>query len=102
MKQRIERIKKELHAQGYKLTPQREATLTVLLERESDHLSAEEIFLLVKDKAQDIGLATVYRILELLSELSIDDYIKFYYKVFIYDFIINGFYHFTYYYVYML
>ncbi len=77
MKQRIERIKKELHSKGYKLTPQREATLTVLLERESDHLSAEEIFLLVKDKAPDIGLATVYRTLELLSELSIVDKINF-------------------------
>lgn len=77
MKQRIERIKKELHSKGYKLTPQREATLTVLLERESDHLSAEEIFLLVKDKAPDIGLATVYRTLELLSELTIIDKINF-------------------------
>ena len=76
MKQRIERIKKQLHGQGYKLTPQREATLTVLLERESDHLSAEEIFLLVKDKAPEIGLATVYRTLELLSELSIVDKIN--------------------------
>src|SRR5699024_9171509 len=77
MKQRIERIKKQLHGQGYKLTPQREATLTVLLERESDHLSAEEIFLLVKDKALEIGLATVYRTLELLSDLSVLDKINF-------------------------
>lgn len=77
VKQRIERIKKQLHAQGYKLTPQREATLTVLLERESDHLSAEEVFLLVKEKAPEIGLATVYRTLELLCELSVVDKINF-------------------------
>src|SRR5699024_12261717 len=77
MKQRIESIKKELHSKGYKLTLQREATLTVLLERESDHRSAEEIFLLVKDKAPDIGLATVYRTLELLAELTIIDKINF-------------------------
>lgn len=77
MKQRIERIKKELHAEGYKLTPQREATLTVLLEREDDHLSAEEVFLLVKVKAPEIGLATVYRTLELLSEIKIVDKINF-------------------------
>src|SRR5690625_149363 len=76
VKQRIERIKKALHSKGYKLTPQREATLTVLLERESDHLSAEEIFSLVKDKAPDIGLATVYRTSALLSELSIVDKIN--------------------------
>jgi len=77
VKQRIERIKKQLHSKGYKLTPQREATLTVLLEREEDHLSAEEVFLLVKEKAPDIGLATVYRTLELLSELQVVDKINF-------------------------
>src|SRR5690625_840232 len=77
MKQRIERIKKQLHSKGYKLTPQREATLTVLLEREEDHLSAEEVYLLVKEKAPEIGLATVYRTLELLSELKIVDKINF-------------------------
>ena len=77
MKQRIERIKKQLHAKSYKLTPQREATLTVLLEREEDHLSAEEVYLLVKEKAPEIGLATVYRTLELLSELKIVDKINF-------------------------
>lgn len=77
MKQRIDRIKKQLHSQGYKLTPQREATVTVLLEREEDHLSAEDIFLLVKEKTPEIGLATVYRTLELLSELEIVDKINF-------------------------
>ncbi|WP_026906613.1 Fur family transcriptional regulator [Paucisalibacillus globulus] len=77
MEHRIDRIKKQLHAQSYKLTPQREATVRVLLEREADHLSAEDIFLLVKDKAPEIGLATVYRTLELLSELKIIDKINF-------------------------
>lgn len=77
VKQRIERIKKQLHSKGYKLTPQREATLTILLEREEDHLSAEEVFLLVKERAPEIGLATVYRTLELLSELQVVDKINF-------------------------
>lgn len=77
VKQRIERIKKQLHAKGYKLTPQREATLTVLIEREEDHLSAEEVFLLVKEKAPEIGLATVYRTLELLCEINVVDKINF-------------------------
>lgn len=77
MEQRIDRIKKQLHAKSYKLTLQREATLRVLLEHEEDHLSAEEVFLLVKEKAPEIGLATVYRTLELLSELKIVDKINF-------------------------
>src|SRR5699024_11565406 len=40
-------------------------------------LSAEEVFLLVKERAPEIGLATVYRTLELLSELTIIDKINF-------------------------
>lgn len=71
MESRIEKIKQQLQAQGYKLTPQREATVRVLLENEEDHLSAEDVFMLVKDKAPEIGLATVYRTLELLSELHV-------------------------------
>ncbi len=77
MEKRIERIKKQLHSQSYKLTPQREATLRVLLENEEDHLSAEDVYLLVKEKSPEIGLATVYRTLELLSELKVVDKINF-------------------------
>lgn len=77
MEHRIEKIKKQLHSHSYKLTPQREATVRVLLEREDDHLSAEDVYLLVKEKSPEIGLATVYRTLELLSELKIVDKINF-------------------------
>ncbi|GIN17255.1 MULTISPECIES: ferric iron uptake transcriptional regulator [Shouchella] len=77
MENRLERIKKQMHAQSYKLTPQREATVMVLLEHEEDHLSAEDVYLLVKEKAPEIGLATVYRTLELLTELNVVDKINF-------------------------
>ncbi|MBR7553315.1 Fur family transcriptional regulator [Allobacillus sp. GCM10007491] len=77
MENRIEKIKKQLSSQSYKLTPQREATVRVLLEHEEDHLSAEDVYLLVKEKAPEIGLATVYRTLELLSELKVVDKINF-------------------------
>lgn len=77
MESRINRIKKQLHSASYKLTPQREATVRVLLENEDDHLSAEDVYLLVKDKSPDIGLATVYRTLELLTELKVVDKINF-------------------------
>ena len=77
MENRVERIKKQLSSQSYKLTPQREATVRVLLEHEEDHLSAEDVYLLVKEKAPEIGLATVYRTLELLSELKVVDKINF-------------------------
>jgi len=77
MEERLERIKEKLHALGYKLTPQREATLRVMLENQVDHLSAEDVYLLVKEKFPDIGLATVYRTLDLLSELKVINKINF-------------------------
>ncbi|MBM7564411.1 Fur family transcriptional regulator [Paenibacillus sacheonensis] len=77
MKSRIDKIKQQLQSQGYKLTPQREATVRVLLENEEDHLSAEDVFMLVKDIAPEIGLATVYRTLELLSELHVVEKMNF-------------------------
>lgn len=77
MEARIEKIKQQLQAQAFKLTPQREATVRVLLENEEDHLSAEEVFMLVKDKFPEIGLATVYRTLELLSELHVVEKMNF-------------------------
>lgn len=77
MLERLNQIKEQLHSKSFKLTPQREATLQVLLENEEAHLSAEEIFMLVKQKNPDIGLATVYRTLDLLSELRIIEKLNF-------------------------
>lgn len=71
MEKRVNQIKQQLSAHNYKLTPQREATVRVLIENEEAHLSAEDVYLLVKEKAPEIGLATVYRTLELLSDLSV-------------------------------
>lgn len=74
---RIDKVKQQLQSQGYKLTPQREATVRVLLENEEDHLSAEDVFMLVKEKAPEIGLATVYRTLELLNEMHVVEKLNF-------------------------
>jgi Fur family ferric uptake transcriptional regulator len=73
----LPRIKEKLHKAGFKLTPQREVTVEVLLEKEKDHLSAEEIYMEVKNKNSGIGLATVYRTLEILTELNIVNKITF-------------------------
>lgn len=73
----LKKTKEQLHESGFKLTPQREATVLVLLENEKDHLSAEEIYFLVKQKSPEIGLATVYRTLEILTELRIVDKVSF-------------------------
>lgn len=66
-----EEISDKLKKSGYKLTPQREVTVATLIENQAKLLTAEEIFMAVKSKNPSIGLATVYRTLDLLDELSI-------------------------------
>ncbi|OMF38727.1 transcriptional repressor [Paenibacillus sp. FSL H8-0548] len=73
----MDRINRHLLANGYKLTTQREIILQVLLENEADHLSAEGVYMLVKQKHSVIGLATVYRTLELLAELHVVEKMNF-------------------------
>jgi len=65
MKNVISDVEEKLKAGEYKLTSRREHILKVLLENKDKHLSAEEVYYLVKQKAPDVGLATVYRTLEL-------------------------------------
>lgn len=64
-------VEEKLRAREYKLTPRREHILRVLLENKDKHLSAEEVYNLVKLKAPDVGLATVYRTLELFCDFDI-------------------------------
>ncbi|TYQ12943.1 UNVERIFIED_CONTAM: Fur family ferric uptake transcriptional regulator [Acetivibrio alkalicellulosi] len=60
-----------LKERGYKLTPQRQAVLDIIIEHNGEHLSTEEIYALVKEKYPDIGLATVYRTLLLLDDMDL-------------------------------
>ncbi len=64
-------MREALAANDHRLTPQRELVLEVFAENGDRHLNAEEIYDLVRLKNPDIGLATVYRTLELLSDLKI-------------------------------
>lgn len=70
-RQKIRLIEEKLKEKDCKLTPQRTATLDVLIENESKHLSTEDIYQLVKDKYPDIGLATIYRTLQLFDNFDI-------------------------------
>jgi Fur family ferric uptake transcriptional regulator len=56
---------------GFKLTNQRKMILEVLYKNSSKHMTVEEIYNTVKKKCPEIGLATVYRTIQLLSELKL-------------------------------
>ena len=65
---RIEDITRELRDHGYKLTEQRVAVVKVLREAD-EHLTALQVFERARRVHPRIGLTTVYRALEVLSEL---------------------------------
>lgn len=67
----IKLIQEQLKEHDYQLTPQREAVLKVLIENADMHLKVEDIYMRTKELAPEIGLATVYRTLELLEKISV-------------------------------
>lgn len=67
----IEKLKEELKLKGYKLTPQRRAIVNIIIQNEGSHLTAEELYDLVKKECPEIGLATVYRTIQLLEDIGI-------------------------------
>lgn len=73
MEEQLNRFKQLLKERGLKTTSQRTAILKVLLDQPETHLTAEEIYDLVKKDWPDIGLATVYRNIQLLSEMNLID-----------------------------
>ena len=56
-----ESFKKKLKEKGLKVTNQRLLVLQVLAENKDRHLTAEDIYELVKEDYPEIGLATIYR-----------------------------------------
>jgi len=67
----LEEIKTRLKAKDYKITPQRKVIINAFAENMEKHLSAEDVYQIVRQSHPEIGLATVYRTLDLLAELQI-------------------------------
>jgi len=67
----IEKLKSNLKEKGYKLTPQRRAIVDNIIKNEGSHLTTEELYDLVKQECPEIGLATVYRTVQLLEDLGV-------------------------------
>lgn len=73
----IDNIKEKLKEEGYKLTTQRRAILDSIVNNRGNHLSPEEIYDIVKLKYPEIGLATVYRTLQLLEQINVISKVNF-------------------------
>lgn len=59
-----------LHASGLRLTPQRSLILSILNETDQ-HLDAEGIFVLARNRMPGLNLATVYRTLAVLKDMGL-------------------------------
>lgn len=71
-----EKFKQMLKEKGLKVTSQRILVLEVLAKHRDRHMAAEDIYELVKEDYPEIGLATVYRTVQLLLDMQLVDRIN--------------------------
>lgn len=71
MESMLKRMKEKIKDKKYKMTSQRQVILKAFVDSEIRHMNAEEVFEAVKKMAPDIGLATVYRTLDLFTEMDL-------------------------------
>ena len=71
-----EKFKEMLREKGLKVTNQRILVLEVLADHRDKHLTAEDIYELVREDYPEIGLATIYRTVQLLLEMQLVDRIN--------------------------
>jgi len=64
------KISSIMRQRGYKLTPQRRAVLKIIMGSDN-HLTPEAIYQSVRDGHQNIGLTTIYRTINILSDLGL-------------------------------
>lgn len=64
-------VRKELRRGGYRVTRQRRVVFDILAENEGRPLNIEDIHRLAEDRLPGIGVATVYRTLELFRDLGV-------------------------------
>lgn len=65
---RLEQIIERVREKGYRLTPQRQAIIKILLES-SSHPTAEQVYAQVKPIFPMTSLATVYKTISMLKEM---------------------------------
>ena len=72
-----ERVKELLRKSGLKVTSQRLMVMNILASHPDSHLTAEEIYDLAKENSPEIGLATIYRTLQVLLDLHLINKVTF-------------------------
>ncbi|MEZ3487431.1 MAG: transcriptional repressor [Lachnospiraceae bacterium] len=66
---KAEAVIRELKDRGYRITAQRKMLIQMILENE--YSSCKEIYFAAKEKDHRVGIATVYRMVQLLMDMEI-------------------------------
>lgn len=72
-----QRFRDLLKSKGLKVTSQRMLVLETMAGHPGEHMTAEDIYDLVRVQSPEIGLATVYRTIQVLLDLNIIDKVSF-------------------------
>ena len=72
-----EKVKDLLREKGLKVTSQPLMVLNILSTHGDEHLTVEEIYDLAKEESPEIGLATIYRTVQVLLELHVIEKVTF-------------------------
>ncbi|AKI97002.1 hypothetical protein IX53_03265 [Kosmotoga pacifica] len=64
-------LRNELRRRKQRMTAQRELILKIFMDSEDEHMSAEEVYRKVLDRRLRISKATVYRTVDLLSDVGL-------------------------------
>lgn len=72
-----EKVKDLLREKRLKVTSQRLMVLNILSAHGDEHLTVEEIYDLAKEESPEIGLATIYRTVQVLLELHVIEKVTF-------------------------
>ena len=72
-----EKVKDLLREKGLKVTSQRLMVLNILSAHGDEHLTVEEIYDLAKEESPEIGLATIYRTVQVLLDLPVIEQVTF-------------------------
>ncbi len=67
--EKAEAVIRQLREKGYRITVQRKMLLQVILENE--YTSCKEIYFAAKERDRKVGIATVYRMVQLLEDMEL-------------------------------
>lgn len=67
--EKVEAVIRQLKEKGCRITAQRKMLLEVILENECS--SCKEIYFAAKEKDRKVGIATVYRTIQLLEDMEL-------------------------------